>query len=758
LRCQYRDHSNRLWTEYSSKIFVLSSFVLLACAFVGVAYAAGFSDDFNDGLPDALKWRLGVLIRSSSQLDSAVSVAEHNGRLEITPLSSVDSSHYIGYVSVATWNLTGGRASVEVVQIASNKAATIFSVGIDKDNWYSFRAKYKTLYLEKRVRGTTSRVSILYSSREHRFWRFRHDQVADSIVFETSPDGLTWTAKHMVTREISITAIYNELNAGTSEIVNIPGIAVFDNFRLESNNPAPSPTPTPTPTPMATPPSTPSTSPTPSTTPTPAPTPTPSAGNNFYVAPNGSSQGIGSINDPWNLTVALAHPSVVKPGDTIWLRGGTYTGAYTSYLTGTPSAPITVRQYPGERAVIDRASVSSARQPALKVKGPWVLFWGFEVMNSYPDRSRIDPYSGSDAPWRGSGADVYASNVKFINMVFHDNGHGIWDKKDMTEVYGCLFYYNGNNKHEHALYIGNTNGTKYIVDNIVFAQAGFGILSHSDSTSSSQKGLYIEGNASFNNGIITLDDQTTGNIQVGGVAGVSAERIIVKNNYVYNPLGNATSKNAGIRLGYEDTGNKDVQLLDNYIVSKVPLRIWWWQNIESHGNTIYSQSNSTELRIPVGVSTSAYRWDFNTYLSGRTGGPTFIQDASSYSFSGWRQTTGLDSNSQVEQNISLRPSGVKIFIRPNKYEAGRGHIIVYNWDSSAWVTANLSGLDLKVGDRYEILDAQNYFGAPVVSETYYGQPITLPMTLTTVAQPVGNVERLPTHTAPQFAIFLVRKR
>lgn len=483
-----------------------------------------------------------------------------------------------------------------------------------------------------------------------------------------------------------------------------------------------------------------------------------SNGPEWYVAPEGDPLGEGTLDSPWNLTTALSGgPSrtEVKPGDTVWLRGGSYVGNFVSTLTGTPEAPIMVRQFPGERAILDRGSVSSAKQPALKVRGAWVWYWGFEIMNSYPDRSRTSPYSGSVEPWRGSGADVYAPNVKFINMIFHDNGHGIWDKEDMTEVYGCLFFYNGNNKREHAMYIGNSNGTKYIMDNIIFAQGGYGILAHSDSTSSSQMGLHIEGNATFNNGSLTLDDQTTGNIQVGGVEGVSAERIVIRSNSVYNSLGNSTNKNNGIKLGYEDTGNKNVTVVDNYIVSKVPLRIWWWQNVDSHGNTIYSRGSSTDLVMPTGVSPSAYLWDSNTYISGRKDGPAFSKDDSTYSFAGWQEATGMDRNSRVEQDASLRPKGVKTFIRPNRYEAGRANITVYNWDLRESVAVDVSSV-LSVGGSYEVRDAQNYFGEPVARGSYDGTPIQLPMNLTGIAQPVGNVERAPSHTSSEFGVFVLR--
>jgi hypothetical protein len=479
----------------------------------------------------------------------------------------------------------------------------------------------------------------------------------------------------------------------------------------------------------------------------------------WYVAPEGSSLGEGTLDSPWDLPTALAGgPSraEVKPGDTIWLRGGVYAGTFVSTLTGMSEAPIIVRQYPGERAIIDRAGVSAAKQPALKVRGSWVWFWGFEIMNSHPDRSRTSPYSGAVEPWRGSGADVYAPNVKFISMVFHDNGHGIWDKEDMTEVNGCLFFYNGNNKREHAMYIGNSNGTKYILDNIVFAQGGYGILSHSESTSTSQAGLHIEGNASFNNGILTLDDQTTGNIQVGGVAGVPAERITIRSNLVYNSPANPNSKNSGIRLGYEDTGNKNVTVVDNYIVSRIPLRVWWWQNVESSGNTIFSRGNSTELIMPTGVSPSAYQWDSNTYINGKKFGPTFVKDDNTQSFTGWQETTGLDRNSRVEQNSTLYPSGLKIFIRANTYEAGRANIVVFNWDLQKSVAVDVSSV-LTNGATYEVRDAQNYFGEPVASGTYDGTPINLPMKLTRIAQPVGNVERAPVHTEADFNVFVLQQ-
>jgi hypothetical protein len=476
----------------------------------------------------------------------------------------------------------------------------------------------------------------------------------------------------------------------------------------------------------------------------------------WYVSPNGSSRGLGTPASPWDLATALSHGpggTEVRPGDNIWLRSGRYTGTFVSTLKGTANAPIIVRAAPGGRVIIDKAVVNEAKQPALKVKGPWVWFWGIEVMNSSPDRRRNSPYSGDDEPWRGSGVDVYAPNVKLINMIFHDNGHGIWDKEDMTEVHGSLFFYNGNNKREHALYIGNASGTKHITDNIVFDQGGYGILAHSNSTSSSQKGLHIEGNITFNNGVLTADDQKTGNLQVGGVKGVSAERIVVSNNYVYNTAANAGNKNNGIRLGYEDMLNRDVKFLDNYVVSKTPLRLWWWESVEFQGNTIYSNGEAVELKMPRGINSSAYYWDFNSYLSDGGAGPKFGNDSGSFGFSQWRRVTGLDRNSQV---IAARPSGVKVFVRPNRYEAGRANIVIYNWDLRDRVAVDVSSI-LPAGTEFEIRDAQNYFAEPVLRGVYKGGPLLLPTRLSRMTTPIGNVERVPIHTAPEFVVFVLQR-
>src|SRR5205085_10031094 len=113
-----------------------------------------------------------------------------------------------------------------------------------------------------------------------------------------------------------------------------------------------------------------------------------------------------------------------------------YSGAFTSNLTGTATAPITVRQYPGERATIDGAP--SPTLGTFVVMGAWTTYMGFEIMNSYPNRV-------VDINGRGTGLDVYGPNTKFINLIVHDAqvGVGFWTPAVNSELYGNIIYNNG---------------------------------------------------------------------------------------------------------------------------------------------------------------------------------------------------------------------------------------------------------------------------------------------------------------------------
>ena len=73
----------------------------------------------------------------------------------------------------------------------------------------------------------------------------------------------------------------------------------------------------------------------------------------LYVSTTGDDRNAGTINDPWQrISYAVAQ---LRPGDTLYLRGGTYTGSanvidsqINPVPSGMPSSRITVAGYPGE--------------------------------------------------------------------------------------------------------------------------------------------------------------------------------------------------------------------------------------------------------------------------------------------------------------------------------------------------------------------------------------------------------------------------
>jgi hypothetical protein len=88
-----------------------------------------------------------------------------------------------------------------------------------------------------------------------------------------------------------------------------------------------------------------------------------SAGPSYFVDPSkGTDVGPGSVDHPWKtVNAAIGH---LKPGDTLYLRGGTYYEMVAIRSIGTQAAPITIRSYPGELAIVDAGYPEFYKDPA----------------------------------------------------------------------------------------------------------------------------------------------------------------------------------------------------------------------------------------------------------------------------------------------------------------------------------------------------------------------------------------------------------
>ena len=433
----------------------------------------------------------------------------------------------------------------------------------------------------------------------------------------------------------------------------------------------------------------------------------------FYVSPDGNSSADGSRARPWDLATALAQPQAVKPGDTIWLLGGTYRGGFESRLKGAAGAPITVRQAlapaslrPGARATIDCGSDDPKKQVLFTVQGEHARFWGFEVMSSNPKRRTETTGSHPEEISRG-GVNTFGSHLAFINMIVHDcsNGFGFWSNGEGGEIYGCIIYNNGweapDRGHGHAIYAQNQKGTKRLGDNVIFNQFCYGIHAYG-SSKAFINGFHVEGNASFNNGAVVGPEKLNPAILVGG--GSPSERIEVVGNLTYSMGFGGIS----LMLGY-GAENKDAVVRDNYFVG--PASIRKWESLTLTGNT-FAPAAPVLADCPPGDLAAG-----NTIIKGC-------------------------------------PAGTKVFVRPNKYEPGRANVIVYNWDKKPEVEADVSAV-LKPGAKFRIVSAQDFFGKPVLEGKYDGKPLRLPMTDYRAPPPVGKPDYVPPATGPEFNVFVV---
>jgi hypothetical protein len=273
-------------------------------------------------------------------------------------------------------------------------------------------------------------------------------------------------------------------------------------------------------------------------------------------------------------------------------------------------------------------------------------------------------------------------------------------------MYGCLSYFNGYSNFDHGIYTQNRTGTKRLTDNIVFANASYGI--HGYATEGFLDNFVLEGNICFNNGGLYRPDYGC-NILIGASQNVAHNPTLISNYTYFDRTGKKGSNN----LGYS-AGAQNAVLRDNYFAC-------------GHDRAL------------VAIKATVREMTGNTFFG---------------------QVTGL-SPAEFPQNTYLDathpPTGVRVIVRPNRYEPGRANIVVYNWEKRARIDTDLSTIGLRKGDRFEIRDVQNLLGPPLLTSTYRGEPVRIPMLDGPMALPTGKVDYPPKHTSREFGAFVVLK-
>ena len=167
-------------------------------------------------------------------------------------------------------------------------------------------------------------------------------------------------------------------------------------------------------------------------TPTPTPTFTPGPCTRFVATDGDDANDGASLSFPWR-TVQKAADSA-QPGDVVCVRGGVYNEQVTIHVSGTASAYITFRSYPGETAVIDGTGITvpDADNGLVYIKDrAYIIFQGFEVRN-YSTSTRYRTPIGI----RVTGT---SHHIEIRDNRIHDIKHlGNWS--DGTDAHGIAVH------------------------------------------------------------------------------------------------------------------------------------------------------------------------------------------------------------------------------------------------------------------------------------------------------------------------------
>lgn len=461
----------------------------------------------------------------------------------------------------------------------------------------------------------------------------------------------------------------------------------------------------------------------------------------FYVSPAGT--GDGSFGNPGALTNAVLHSGwadSISAGDTIWLRGGTYTNSITVTNTsqvswmlsfsGAEGNMVTWRSYSNEWAKIDRQ---------------WRL--GSNGHHRFRDLEFYDSFKGNNptnisypnGPWLhfdDNGTGTTGGN-EWINCVIHDVGNCWSGSTAGASVRGCILWHIGLNGYEHVAYASGTNFTGNICAWHVcnFINLGGGPI------------VSLKSNIVFGSGQ-DINAAASGDVQMGS-------SVIMSNNHFYNRYSSDKSVQC---FSLNGGAGKTVVMIGNTIVA--PIIGYFgsgaFDSVSFQSNTIHMASPFAAYALfQRGTSSGSWAVDYNLYTSQPNQTCRWEDTPTSYtSLANWQAGTGLDSNSRATNSAYPADS---VWVIPNQDQAKRAHIAVYNWTQQDNVNVDVSGL-LSAGDIYSLYSAQNYAAGPIKIGTLSGSTITVPMTnLTAAAVLYGTNWGLinPPATSPEFGAFVL---
>lgn len=249
----------------------------------------------------------------------------------------------------------------------------------------------------------------------------------------------------------------------------------------------------------------------------------------------------GTIADPFTLAEALTS-ALIKPGHTLYLRGGGYAGDFVSTRVG-----VLMRPYQDEKPIIDGS---------LTINGSDCIWQDIEIMYS-GWQTRVSAQTGSepsDLPI-SKNLNIFGPRTTMRRCTFHDlAGPGFWTPAVDGVLEECMSYNNGwdapDRGHGHGLYSQNATGTKTI-KRCVFAGGYSDYAIHCYSSGGALQGFDFQecvsiGKIDLIGGYVPVDRLTMtrnvlwgGTLQTGYGAGVQNAQATLTDTILANGAGHA---------------------------------------------------------------------------------------------------------------------------------------------------------------------------------------------------------------------------
>jgi hypothetical protein len=157
-----------------------------------------------------------------------------NGELAISLAPSAAGSTFAALGATCSYDLTGEGVSVAIVAAPTGGTGVETALVVEQPatgaqvSWRILNSVLRSQLDD--ANGLTTYAQIPFDAVMTRVLRIREESTR--LLFETSPDGATWSQQSNETPAFDLTSVRIELVAGTSMPVASPGTAIFDDVQI----------------------------------------------------------------------------------------------------------------------------------------------------------------------------------------------------------------------------------------------------------------------------------------------------------------------------------------------------------------------------------------------------------------------------------------------------------------------------------------------------------------------------------------------